>query len=43
VKADAQYVDYLDLAGGKTKIQSGTVPVGMKPIWLEAPAGGKKH
>ena len=41
-KVEAQYVDYLDLAGGKTKIQNSTVPVGMKPIWLEAPSGGKK-
>ena len=38
VKVDPAYVDYLDLAGGKTKIQNHTVPVGMKPIWLEAPA-----
>ena len=37
VKVDAKYADYLDLAGGKTKIQNNTVPVGMKPIWLEAP------
>jgi hypothetical protein len=43
VKVDAQYVDYLDLAGGKTKIEKNTVPVGMKPIWLEAPGGGKKR
>jgi hypothetical protein len=44
VKVDPKYVDYLDLAGGKNKIQDSTVPVGMKPIWLEAPAGssGKK-
>ena len=37
LKVDASYVDYLDLSGGKTKIQSNTVPVGLKPIWLEAP------
>jgi hypothetical protein len=43
VKVDAKYVDYLDLAGGKTQIQNNTVSVGMKPIWLEAPAGGKKR
>jgi polysaccharide biosynthesis protein PslG len=40
VKVDAEYVDYLDLSGGKTKIANNTVPVGLKPIWLEAPAGG---
>jgi hypothetical protein len=43
IKVEAQYVDYLDLAGGKTKIQNSTVPVGMKPIWLEASSGGKKR
>ena len=43
VKVDAKFVDYLDLAGGKTKIQNNTVPVGLKPIWLEAPpAPGRK-
>jgi hypothetical protein len=42
VKVDAKYVEYSDLAGGKTKIQNNTVSVGMKPIWLEAPAAGKK-
>jgi len=42
VKVEPTYVDYLDLAGGKTKIQNNTVPVGMKPIWLEAPAGPKR-
>jgi polysaccharide biosynthesis protein PslG len=40
VKVDAAFVDYLDLAGGKTKIANNTVPVGLKPIWLEAPGGG---
>jgi hypothetical protein len=44
VKVDPKYEDYLDLGGGKTKIENNTVPVGMKPIWLEAPAAspGKK-
>jgi len=42
VKVDPAYVNYLDLAGGNTKIQNNTVPVGMKPIWLEAPAGPKR-
>jgi hypothetical protein len=42
MKVDANYIDYLDLGGGKTKIQNSTVAVGMKPIWLEAPAGGKR-
>ncbi len=41
-KVDAKYIDYLDLAGGKNKIQNNTVPVGMKPIWLEAPGGSKR-
>jgi hypothetical protein len=41
-KVDPMYVDYLDLAGGKTKIQNSTVPVGLKPIWLEAPGGSKR-
>jgi hypothetical protein len=35
VTADAAYVDYRDLAGGKTTIQNNTVPVGEKPILLE--------
>ena len=43
LKVDAKYVDYLDLAGGKVNIQNNTVLVGMKPIWLEAPAAGKKR
>jgi hypothetical protein len=34
------YTDYLDLAGGKTKIVNNTVPVGLKPIWLETSGGG---
>jgi hypothetical protein len=38
VKVDAKYVDYLGLDGEVTRIQSDTVPVGLKPIWLEAPA-----
>jgi len=40
VKVDAKFVDYLDLDGGKIKIENGTVPVGLKPIWLEASSGG---
>jgi polysaccharide biosynthesis protein PslG len=43
VKVDPAFVDYLDLAGGKTKIANNTVPVGLKPIWLEAPAAGAKR
>lgn len=42
VKVETAYVDYLDLAGGRTKIQNNTVPVGLKPIWLEAPASSKR-
>jgi hypothetical protein len=45
VKVDAKYDDYLDLGGGKTKIENSTVPVGMEPIWLEsssAASSGKK-
>jgi len=41
VKVDARYVDYLDLAGGKHTIEKGSVPVGLKPIWLEAPPARK--
>ena len=37
VKVEARYVDYLDLTGARSTIQDNTVPVGLKPIWLEAP------
>jgi polysaccharide biosynthesis protein PslG len=36
LRVDPAYVNYLDLAGGKNKIQNSTVPVGLKPILLEA-------
>jgi hypothetical protein len=42
MKIDPSYVDYLDLAGGKTKIQNNTVPVGLKPIWLESSGASKR-
>ena len=46
VKVDAKYEDYLDLGGGKTKLENSTAPVGMEPIWLEssgASSGAKKQ
>lgn len=39
VNVDPMYIDYLDLSGRKTTIRN-TVPVGTKPIWLEAPPPG---
>jgi hypothetical protein len=39
VSVDLKYVRYLDLGGHVNTIQNNTVPVGLKPIWLESPRG----
>jgi hypothetical protein len=36
-KVDPKYLDYLDLTGSKNPLENSTVPIGLQPIWLEAP------